>query len=294
MSVNKTQKLSQRKIYDEYAREHAKYQNLGLLFNDLKDTLFEIASYYARDSFLRAKKGDIVLDVGCGEGRSICSMSEGGAEVVGCDLSKQALTVTKLRLHSKEIRGSHLLICDAEALPFRSDMFNKINIQEVLEHVPNDISAVGEIYRVLKKDGLCYVSAPSNSVSWTLEGISRKFYGYSLNDFREGHIRNYSADELRRLLEVKGFQIVKVKLYYFIVGPFFIDLAVKLSGILKHLVGVCSKDAAKGKHNFGITNSYSNLLDHFETSFRMAIEIDEILFNKGDNGRHIGISLQKC
>lgn len=52
------------------------------------------------------------------------------------------------------------LICDGHDLPFKSETFDGIVIQAVLEHVLDPTRCVAEIYRVLKKDGLVYAETP--------------------------------------------------------------------------------------------------------------------------------------
>jgi len=47
-----------------------------------------------------------------------------------------------------------------EALPFKSDTFNQVRALHVLEHVPNIVSVMNEIYRVLKWNGEFIVEVP--------------------------------------------------------------------------------------------------------------------------------------
>ena len=52
------------------------------------------------------------------------------------------------------------IICDAHDLPFKSNSIDCVVAQAVLEHVVDPYRCVGEIHRVLKKDGLVYVETP--------------------------------------------------------------------------------------------------------------------------------------
>lgn len=57
--------------------------------------------------------------------------------------------------------GSHIdVVADAHDLPFPDDTFDAVVIQAVLEHVIDPQMCVGEIYRVLKHDGLVYAETP--------------------------------------------------------------------------------------------------------------------------------------
>lgn len=51
-------------------------------------------------------------------------------------------------------------VCDAHYLPFESNNYDGIWIQAVLEHVVEPKTVVGEIYRVLKVNGVVYAETP--------------------------------------------------------------------------------------------------------------------------------------
>ena len=57
-----------------------------------------------------------------------------------------------------------------ENIPFDDETFDIIYNSHVLEHVPYDIVAMGELYRVLKKGGYCVVLVPiRRNLNQTLE-----------------------------------------------------------------------------------------------------------------------------
>lgn len=74
-------------------------------------------------------------------------------------------------------------------IPFDNGTFDVVIIGEVLEHLGDDISALENIWRVLKTNGRLIVSIP--------------FY----NDREEGHMRIHSPLSGRRLLHIGGFVI---------------------------------------------------------------------------------------
>jgi 2-polyprenyl-3-methyl-5-hydroxy-6-metoxy-1,4-benzoquinol methylase len=69
---------------------------------------------------------------------------------------------------------------------------------EVLEHVENDRKAVKELWRVLKKRGVCAVSVPANPDLW------------DKSDEWAGHKRRYTKEGLISLFEGNGFKIEEV------------------------------------------------------------------------------------
>jgi len=50
------------------------------------------------------------------------------------------------------------ICCNISSLPFKDNSIDIIFCMAVLEHVPNPEKVVSEIYRVLKKDGIIYIS----------------------------------------------------------------------------------------------------------------------------------------
>ncbi len=131
----------------------------------------------------------IVLDAGCGEGRTLQLLEQRGYQVVGTDLSKQCL----LRAQSK---NPFLALVSArlEFLPFPSESFDALIAGEVLEHIDNDELAVKEFYRVLRKGGIAIITVPAHPRLW------------SLDDEWSGHKRRYKKEQLKKLLESNNFQ----------------------------------------------------------------------------------------
>lgn len=53
-----------------------------------------------------------------------------------------------------------MLICDAHDIPFEDGSFDGVIVQAVLEHVVDPYRCVGEIHRVLNKQGMVYAETP--------------------------------------------------------------------------------------------------------------------------------------
>jgi SAM-dependent methyltransferase len=101
-------------------------------------------------------------------------------------------------------------ICD---LPFRDESYDFIICNHVLEHIPNDLQAMKEIYRVLKKGGRAILQVPyKSSLEHTFEDDSitdpaerRRVFG------QYDHVRVYGMDYFDKLAQV-GFKVEKVDL----------------------------------------------------------------------------------
>ena len=87
-----------------------------------------------------------VLDVGCGNGAYLRAMRDRHVRAVGCDLSVGMLQA-----------ASHpaLLNADVVALPVRNASFGVVLAPHMLYHVPDRVTAIGELRRVLAAGGTC-------------------------------------------------------------------------------------------------------------------------------------------
>lgn len=128
-------------------------------------------------------RGKLVLDLGCSTGYGAeCLATRGASFVVAGDREREALFYAKKRYPSGKIA---FLNVDALALPFKDRSFDVVVCFEVIEHLAAAEPLLSECHRVLKEAGLFICSTPNKAVS-----IPWKF-----------HIREYSAPELRSLLE---------------------------------------------------------------------------------------------
>lgn len=96
---------------------------------------------------------------------------------------------------------------DICALPFRDNSFDFILCNHVLEHIPDDVTAMKELYRVLKRGGTLIAQVPLN------ESAETTFEDDSITDPAErtkifgqyDHVRVYGMDYYTRLTQT-GFK----------------------------------------------------------------------------------------
>jgi predicted SAM-dependent methyltransferase len=92
------------------------------------------------------------------------------------------------------------VIADARKLPFKSQIFELVFFTDVIEHLPKDdeIIALKEIFRVLRKGGEFVLSVPNNN-RFLFTFLDPAFW-------IRGH-RHYTYREIKELLEESGFEI---------------------------------------------------------------------------------------
>ncbi len=155
---------------------------------------------------LNIQDGDVVLDLGCGEGRHMHGVFyAANTVVVGVDLSLNDVketerSFTELTYYQEKPNSSFgLAVSNALRLPFADDTFDKIICSEVLEHIPDYQSALSEIDRILKPGGALAVSVPRAWPEWLCWKLSSEY-----SKTPGGHVRIFDADALRGDIEGLG------------------------------------------------------------------------------------------
>lgn len=96
---------------------------------------------------------DIVLEIGCGTGRTACYLAKTyGAHVFALDNSEKMLAKAKSRAH-QEGADVHFLLGNALDMPFRNEVADIIFIESVMIFLPVR-AALKECFRVLKRKGI--------------------------------------------------------------------------------------------------------------------------------------------
>ena len=161
---------------------------------------------------LGLRPGHVFLDAGAGFGRHAFEAARRGATVYALDWAQDEVLATRnmfsLMVDSHEIPADTVggaLRGDATRLPFADDTFDCVVTSEVLEHIQDDVSAISELHRVLKPGGTLGVTVPTwwpEKINWMLsdEYHAPKSVG--------GHVRIYSATELKAKLRSAGLTVV--------------------------------------------------------------------------------------
>jgi SAM-dependent methyltransferase len=175
--------------------------------------------------YLDIRESDRVLDCGCGLGWFLKVIGE----LTSCSLSGTDFDVPRLDTARREMGArAPVAASDILRLPYADATFDKIVLSEVLEHVPDDVSALAEVARVLKPGGLIAITVPNHDypvlwdpVNWTRERlgwapIREGFFGGLWTD----HQRLYTRDSIAALVRQSGLVVEDARQFVHHCFPF--------------------------------------------------------------------------
>jgi SAM-dependent methyltransferase len=121
---------------------------------------------YKRDAREQLRGARRVLDVGCGPGEDVASISR--TQAVGLDSSWIMCTRAATRIE-------RVILGDAHALPFRGGAFDGVRADRVLQHLADPELALREMVRVTHAQGRVVIADPDQeTLSIHVPGISAR------------------------------------------------------------------------------------------------------------------------
>lgn len=135
-----------------------------------------------------------LLDAGCSSGYLLEDLRNAypGASLIGVDLVAAGL----YRAYENAPQAE-LLLADACDLPLQDETVDALVSANLLEHVPDDVTALREFHRILRPGGTAAIVVPAG------QGLYDYYDGYL------GHERRYGHRELARKARAAGFQVTR-------------------------------------------------------------------------------------
>lgn len=140
---------------------------------------------------------DTVLDIGCGNGANAFDISQKAKSLTGIDISKQNISYANAHYRKDNLRFIH-----GDVLTYRfSEIFNKVILSNVLEHIDNRIAFLKSIHRTTNT---VLIRVPMLTRDWL--AVYKKAQGleYRLD---KTHYIEYTTDILKKELNQSGWKL---------------------------------------------------------------------------------------
>ncbi len=137
-----------------------------------------------------------ILDVGCGPGLFLSEAKKRGWRVQGVDLSPWA------KKYAAENFGVDVFEGSLSEASFPDKSFDVVVMNDVIEHLEDPKSALRQIRRVLKNDGVLYLSTPDID-SFLSKLLRAKWWG--INKY---HLFYFSRKSLEKMFHETGFRSI--------------------------------------------------------------------------------------
>lgn len=118
-----------------------------------------------------------ILDVGIGNGQLTNFLFKDHPQIeVGIDIEENGLKMAgALEMSKGKKRYKKVMHVNAAEMPFKDAVFNTVVSNSTFEHIDEDLRAISEVARVLKKNGLFFLTVPSEYLpQWILEYEKKK------------------------------------------------------------------------------------------------------------------------
>lgn len=146
-----------------------------------------------------------VLDIGSGVGTIDFYLASKGKKVTGIEISEKAVELAKANAKRFFLNNKIIFINAAFPHKITKKDFDMVIFSEVIEHIPDDAKAIHDIYNVMKSGGILIITTPSLDAPLYKMGLLTKF------DKEVGHLRRYTDDGLRKIVEKNGFNVLKMR-----------------------------------------------------------------------------------
>jgi len=143
------------------------------------------------------------LEIGCGNGYVLSAVNKvfPNLKIFGSEVYQQGL-----KYASQRVPVANFFQMDARVIPFENQ-FDVIGVFDVLEHILEDELVLKSAFKSIVPGGGILITVPQHRFLWTYV------------DKFSGHVRRYSAKELKEKVEKAGFKIERLTSFVSLLLP---------------------------------------------------------------------------
>ncbi len=143
----------------------------------------------------KPKAGGLIIDNATGSGYIAIELAKRGFRVIATDLTIRELTTLGHVVKKLKLADTILLVgASSESLPIRSGVADGMVANAILEHLPHEGQAIGEIARVLKFQAPLMLAMPIDLLYvWPFLWPVNMYHDHNI-----GHLRRYTRGRIIR------------------------------------------------------------------------------------------------
>jgi len=201
----------QKKYYNETAEKYDQWH-----IDPPSAKIVDLWNFTNLKLFLKNKRLNKSLELGCGTGRLANSLFQISDEVYGVDLSQEVLKIAKQKFPKLNLECSEVV-----NLPYQNNYFDMVIINGSLHHFFAVEKTFQEAHRVLKTGGIFVLLGEPNSeflklynpffyfwlINRMLAKIFSLFFKTTVNEDIEPDAESYKPWVLKRQLKATGFEV---------------------------------------------------------------------------------------
>lgn len=149
---------------------------------------------------------EIMLDMGCGDGRLTSLLASMVYRVIGLDHQILPLLFARLLIQNEKVVLMQYDLLSG-SLPVTNHCLDLVSAFDVIEHIPADVltTLLQEVKRVLKSGGKFVLTTPNK------DNLRNRLWGRRISS---KHYFELNPRQLAQLLESAGFRVIEMKGIY--------------------------------------------------------------------------------
>jgi len=196
--------------------------------------------YHIRDRLAYLKKifkkfnfsyDSTMLDLGCGDGFNLSWLKDFSKNLYGTDYNLLRA------VRARNLGIANIAVADINKYPCYDKFFDVVFFNHVLEHIPDEESALKEVFRILKIDGFCVLGVPNEGaffwqLAYNLEPKIKK---------STDHLHFYTLKSISKLCKNIGFKVVQTKRLGYGIPHWTIDSIIRQNKIIHVFLDVIGR-----------------------------------------------------
>lgn len=151
-----------------------------------------------------------VLELGCGTGSTAIDLKDHAGHILGTDFSREMIRIARQKLVDQTIANVRFDVADAANPTPDDDTFDAVMAFNLLHLAPDPETVIAKARAALPNGGLFISKTPCLGGIWWIRPLISVL---NLIGKAPGKVHTFRANDLRRMMQDNGFEIVETGAY---------------------------------------------------------------------------------